>query len=60
MVLGGSAGLVICGVVTAQDGVTVRVVPGSLLGVRENLVGGLDLGELLRSSFNVAIVPVRV
>lgn len=38
----------------------VRVVPGALLGVREDLVGGLDLGEALRGPLDVAVVPVRV
>jgi hypothetical protein len=43
---------------TGQDGITVRVVPCTLLGIGQNLVCRLDQCELLGCILNVVQVPV--
>jgi hypothetical protein len=45
---------------TAQYIALVRIVPGALLLVREDLIGGLDLGEEGRRAIGVAMVAVGV
>jgi len=43
-----------------QDVALVGIVPGALLGVGEDLVGGLDVGEEGGGAVRVAIVAVGV
>jgi hypothetical protein len=50
--------LVRCG--AAEDGIAVTVIPGTLLGVGQNFIGGLDFGEELGCSLDVVVVSVGV
>ena len=43
-----------------EDGLLVAVVPCALLGVGENFVGRLDLGEEAGGVFDVAVIAVGV
>lgn len=52
------SGIEVSEIVAAQDGIAVGIVPGALLGIRQNLVGGLDLGELAGGIVDVAEVAV--
>jgi hypothetical protein len=47
-------------VVATQDSVAMGVIPGSLLRVRQNLVGGVDFGELAGSIVDIAEIAVRM
>jgi hypothetical protein len=48
------------GIVALKDGVAMGVIPGTLLGIREDLVSSLYLGEASGGVLGIAIVAVGV
>lgn len=44
----------------AQEGLTVAVVPCSLLWVGENFISGLYVSKLLGGAFDISIISVRM
>lgn len=45
-------------IVASQDDITVGIIPGSFLGIRQNGIGRLYFGEQLGRLFDVPIIPV--
>jgi hypothetical protein len=46
--------------ISSQDRIAVGVIPRSLLGVGENFISGLDLGEFRCGSLDVSVITVGV